>query len=254
MKMLITVAALIFSLNSYSLGNDCSVQLEITDEGMIFGKTNSKDLFSESAYKDFQVEDDDGFITQMVIFNKLLDQKKSAPQLTVEDSIVLGQAIDRAIKYSTNEKILNNPKLKPADKENLIKVAIFNKGFKDSLLKIRSTNHTIDPTVFKNWAMFMEAQRHEHYFTLFGAPEQTRGIINLCGAYPPSTPECCKYKIAELNNVLAMSLCNRNFVTKESVTKVFPNGKTSCKEHHKLTYVRKNYSSDKKSNTEASKQ
>lgn len=262
MKMLITVVALALSLNVLANqtvplpgGTQCLVHLSLAEDGMIFGKTNSSDLFPDSAYRDFKVEDDDGFITQTLIFNKLLAQKGPLPKLTVEDGIVLSRAVDRAIAYSSDEKLLSNPKLKAADKENLAKVVSFNKLFKEALKRSKSSNHVIDPQIFGQWKVFMESQRHEHYFTLHGlSNEPTRGIVNLCGAYPASSPDCCKLKIAELNNVLAMSLCGKSFTTGEEVNKVYPSARTKCHSGYDVIYETKGGSVTERSKPQGSKQ
>lgn len=255
MKMLMIIAVVLtFSLSVFAV-EECSVHLSISPEGVVTGKTNSADLFSDSAYKDFQVEDDDGFITQMTIFNKLLKEKRPAPQLTVEDGVLLSQAIDRAIAYSTDAKILENPKLKPEDRKNLMKVAKFNQTFREVLNKARSSNYVLSPSFFAQWKIFMEGQRYEHYFTLHGfSGEATKGIINLCGAYPPTIPECCKLKIAELNNVLAMSLCSKNFTDGESVTRVYPASRTKCLTGYKVTYDIKKSSAEERKSIQGSKQ
>lgn len=233
MKLLMTVLAVALSLQVVANDNgSCKIDFRISDDGQIVGKTNSQDLNVQSHYFDFATEDDDGFITQTIVLKKILADNKGlqAPVLTTEDSYLLLKSIDRAISYSTNPKVLNNPKLKPADKENLGKVAEFNKQFKEIISKSRMSKK-ISLIDLQKWRSYMEEQRYEHYFTLHGSSAPvapTKGVVNLCGGYPKSVPECCKFKIAELNNVLAMSLCSTNFATGERVDKVFSENKSKC--------------------------
>lgn len=219
------------------VANGCSVDYVIDREGRISGKTNSRDLYKESYYKDFKIFDDDGFICQVMVFNKLYTAKQEGANTSDEDLEILLMATDRAIKYSSDVKVVNNPNLKPDGKINLEHVLFFNTAFKDHLLRMKSNKKSMSKTVFKLWAHYIEGQRYEHFYKMEGfTREPTRGIINGAGGFPKSVPECCKFKIAELNNIIAMSLFNTNFITGEQVTKVYSENTTKCEGGYDVTY------------------
>jgi len=220
-----------------TFADKCSVNYIIDNEGMITGNTDSKDLYDGSNYKDFKIFDDDGFISQVIIFNKLYKTKDKGLKISDEDLDILLMATDRAINYSSDEKVVNNPKIKPDAKINLEYVLFFNTAFKDHLLRIKSNKSDMSKTTFDLWANYMEGQRYEHLYKLEGfATEPTKGIINASGTFPISIPECCRVKIAELNNIIAMSLFNRHFVTGEKITKMYSQGITKCEDGYEVTY------------------
>lgn len=113
-------------INVTAIADKCSVNYIIDSEGMITGNTDSKDLYEGSNYKDFKIFDDDGFISQVIIFNKLYKTKDKGLKISDEDLDILLMATDRAINYSLDEKVLNNPKIKREDKINLEYVLFFN--------------------------------------------------------------------------------------------------------------------------------
>ena len=224
-------------INVTAVADKCSVNYIIDREGMITGNTDSKDLYEGSNYRDFKIFDDDGFISQVIIFNKLYKTKDKGLKVSDEDLDILLMATDRAINYSSDEKVLNNPKIKPEDKINLEYVLFFNTAFKDYLLRIKSNKSDMSKTTFDLWANYMEGQRYEHFYKLEGfASEPTKGIINASSTFPISIPECCRVKIAELNNIIAMSLFNRNFMTGEKMTKMYSKGITKCEDGYEVTY------------------
>lgn len=224
-------------INATVVVNKCSVNYIIDREGLITGKTDSKDLFEESHYRDFTIFDDDGFISQVIVFNKLYKTKDKGLLINDEDLEILLMATDRAINYSSSEKVLNNPKIKSDDKINLEYILFFNTAFKDHLLRIKSSKKEMSKTTFDLWAHYTQGQRYEHFYTLKGfTAEPTRGIINASGAFPPSVPQCCYLKIAELNNIIAMSLFNINFITGEKMTKMYSQGITKCEDGYEVTY------------------
>lgn len=225
-----------FGLNSQTA---CYVKFDIYDSGWIVGTTDSQDLLEGSNYKDFKIFDDDGFITQLIVFNRIFSQFKEEMKISNEDLEFLYQGTERALKYSSDKKNLNNPRLKPDDRDNLLYTNYFNTYFKKQLDQVKLKNNMLQTEPFIVWKNYMEGQRYNHFYTIHGLSHQPpqRGIINLGGRFPKLIPECCRLTIAELNNIMAMSLFNKDFLFRSKpIAGMYRTTESKCTAGYEISY------------------
>ncbi len=208
----------------------CMANYEISENGDILVETDSSEISDN--FKKTGLLDDDGYITQTLLLNIFKKpEKKINGKITLNQAEykLFQEAAERSIKYAKDH--LDHPDFpdsKPAFTDQIETNTALLKHF-DSQTK-NGQQPSLNDEQLLDYARFIDRNKDEHFYEgkAKNSKEEHADWFSVCENAAPRM-RCCQADQLNANNIVAQSLCSKDFLSGEENLKVFQSKEATCK-------------------------